>query len=124
MSYGIVIWGASDGALRTVFVAQKRLIRALAGERPAPRTAAFFFFFFNASPIVLMIFTVGSTSVVVRGRRLTPSGSSSLFEKEPTIPSPSSSCTLYKGYFLGMTLYMLNASSVQPCRYFFWKTFL
>ncbi|CAB3387627.1 Hypothetical predicted protein [Cloeon dipterum] len=33
MSYGIVIWGASDGALRTVFVAQKRLIRALAGER-------------------------------------------------------------------------------------------
>ncbi|CAB3382617.1 Hypothetical predicted protein [Cloeon dipterum] len=40
MSYGIVIWGASDGALRTVFVAQKRLIRSLAGESCVPNEKA------------------------------------------------------------------------------------
>ncbi|XP_059480862.1 uncharacterized protein LOC132199839 [Neocloeon triangulifer] len=33
MSYGIVIWGGSNRALDEVFLAQKKVVRALAGER-------------------------------------------------------------------------------------------
>jgi hypothetical protein len=36
MTYGITFWGTSEAALRSVFVAQKRLVRALAGERYWP----------------------------------------------------------------------------------------
>jgi exonuclease III len=36
MQYGIVFWGASESALDEVFVAQKRLVRCLAGERYWP----------------------------------------------------------------------------------------
>jgi hypothetical protein len=36
MQYGIVFWGASEVALRDVFVAQKKLVRCLAGERYWP----------------------------------------------------------------------------------------
>jgi hypothetical protein len=32
MQYGIIFWGCSTAAFNTVFVAQKRLIRAMAGE--------------------------------------------------------------------------------------------
>jgi len=36
MQYGIVFWGASEAALKSVFVAQKKLLRCLAGERYWP----------------------------------------------------------------------------------------
>jgi hypothetical protein len=36
MQYGIVFWGASEVALQGVFVAQKKLVRCLAGERYWP----------------------------------------------------------------------------------------
>ena len=36
MQYGIVHWGGSEAALRAVFVAQKRLVRCLAGVRYWP----------------------------------------------------------------------------------------
>jgi hypothetical protein len=36
MQYGINFWGCSAAVMKAVFVAQKRLIRALAGERYWP----------------------------------------------------------------------------------------
>jgi hypothetical protein len=36
MQYGIVFWGASEAALQGVYVAQKKLVRCLAGERYWP----------------------------------------------------------------------------------------
>ena len=36
MQYGIIFWGSSESALRAVFVAQKKLVRCLAGERYWP----------------------------------------------------------------------------------------
>jgi hypothetical protein len=37
IQYGIIFWGSSESALRDVFVAQKKLVRCLAGERYWPR---------------------------------------------------------------------------------------
>jgi Reverse transcriptase (RNA-dependent DNA polymerase) len=36
IQYGIIFWGSSESALRDVFVAQKKLVRCLAGERYWP----------------------------------------------------------------------------------------
>jgi hypothetical protein len=36
MQYGVVFWGASEAAMQGVFVAQKKLVRCLAGERYWP----------------------------------------------------------------------------------------
>jgi hypothetical protein len=41
MQYGIIFWGCSTAALNTVFVAQKRLVRAMAGERYWPSPVPF-----------------------------------------------------------------------------------
>ena len=36
MQYGVIFWGSSKSVLHNVFIAQKRLVRALAGERYWP----------------------------------------------------------------------------------------
>jgi len=60
MQYAIVIWGASSHALGEVFTAQKRLIRALAGERywpgPVPvYSARPLFVRFNLLPVFFIL---------------------------------------------------------------------